>query len=255
MIKSLAELRAEYHAKLRLQSIAGSTLDYTRLSAHTSALNALEQLDGNCYQIFDLFRREHVYSTDKFNLYFGLAEGEHLDDRTHPDDLYRMTELGIAYLKFIYACPVADRKRYKLTNDFRVATDDGYARITKNYRALELDSRGNIWLALCSLAVSVETNAALPLKSRIVNVETGVAHHFAPESTVATSEQPLSEREKEVLDLIARGYSSKQIAPLLDMSVHTVNTHRQNMIRKMGMKNSAEVVKYASDRGMLLQQA
>ena len=56
MIKSLAELRAEYHATLRLQSIAGSTLDYTRLSAHAEALSALEQLDGNCYQIFDLFK-------------------------------------------------------------------------------------------------------------------------------------------------------------------------------------------------------
>jgi len=252
-MKSILDLQAEYRATLEAQRIHPRSLDYRRLDAHLDALRTLEALDGNCYQIFDLHRRTHVYFSAKFNSYFGLKEGEDLDERTHPDDLYRMMEMGIRYLRFFYSRPVEERTKYKLTNDFRLARPGGgYTRVTKNYTALELDTRGNLWLALCSLAISVETDASLPLKSRIVNVETGAPLLFPTGNMATAYEAPFSEREIQVLDLIARGYSSKQIAPVLAMSVHTVNTHRQNIIRKAGMKNSTEAVKYASDLGLLV---
>ena len=52
----------------------------------------------------------------------------------------------------------------------------------------------------------------------------------------------LTEREKEILSLIARGYSSKQIAGDLKISEYTVANHRKNMLAKTGAKSSAELV-------------
>ncbi len=55
----------------------------------------------------------------------------------------------------------------------------------------------------------------------------------------------LSERESEVLVLVARGLSSKEIADQLNISVHTVNTHRKNITHKTGIKSVAGLAVYA----------
>ncbi|MBM3164885.1 MAG: response regulator transcription factor [Bacteroidetes bacterium] len=55
----------------------------------------------------------------------------------------------------------------------------------------------------------------------------------------------LSERENEIIVLIAEGYTNDQIADLLFLSKHTVNTHRKNILHKLGVKNTAGIVMYA----------
>lgn len=55
----------------------------------------------------------------------------------------------------------------------------------------------------------------------------------------------LSPRESEILSALARGESSKQIARTLDLSVRTVETHRQSIKRKLGLEGQAELIKYA----------
>jgi len=61
----------------------------------------------------------------------------------------------------------------------------------------------------------------------------------------------LSEREREVLQLVAEGRSSKEIADLLSISPATVETHRAHLLQKLGLKNTAEVVLYAARRGIV----
>lgn len=55
----------------------------------------------------------------------------------------------------------------------------------------------------------------------------------------------LTEREKEVLQLIAEGKSNKEVAAILNLSTHTVETHRTNFMQKLGLHNTAEIVVYA----------
>jgi DNA-binding NarL/FixJ family response regulator len=55
----------------------------------------------------------------------------------------------------------------------------------------------------------------------------------------------LTERERQVLQLLAEGKSNKEVATLLDLSLHTVETHRTNFMRKLGLHNTAEIVIYA----------
>ena len=52
----------------------------------------------------------------------------------------------------------------------------------------------------------------------------------------------LTRREKEILQFIAAGLSSKEIADKLFISEHTVSNHRKNMLRKKGAKSSAQLV-------------
>ncbi len=67
--------------------------------------------------------------------------------------------------------------------------------------------------------------------------------------TVGKSEKVvLSNREKEILHLIANGNTSKEIAKTLFIAKTTVDTHRKNIIRKLNLKNGNELVKYAIDK-------
>ncbi len=66
----------------------------------------------------------------------------------------------------------------------------------------------------------------------------------------ADSAEHLTPREREVLQLLAEGRNSKRIADLLDVSVKTVSTHRQNAMRKLGIDNVADLVKYAIREGL-----
>lgn len=55
----------------------------------------------------------------------------------------------------------------------------------------------------------------------------------------------LSEREQEIITLIAEGHTNTTIAEKLFLSPHTVNTHRKNIMHKLGVKNTASIVMYA----------
>jgi two-component system, NarL family, response regulator NreC len=61
----------------------------------------------------------------------------------------------------------------------------------------------------------------------------------------------LSEREREVLQLVAEGRSSREIGDLLSISPATVETHRTHVLQKLGLRNTAEVVRYAARRGIV----
>jgi DNA-binding NarL/FixJ family response regulator len=64
----------------------------------------------------------------------------------------------------------------------------------------------------------------------------------------------LTAREKQVLQLIAQGKSNKEIAALLDLSVNTVSVHRANLMEKMNIHRTAELVLFAIRKGLVVPQ-
>ena len=61
----------------------------------------------------------------------------------------------------------------------------------------------------------------------------------------------LTRREKEVLEMIAAGLSNKSIAEQLNLSIHTIDSHRKNLLIKFDAKNTAELVKITMERGLI----
>jgi two-component system response regulator NreC len=64
-------------------------------------------------------------------------------------------------------------------------------------------------------------------------------------------EDPLSEREREVLRLLALGHTNQEIAKLLYISVRTAETHRAHVMQKLRLSSRAELVRYALSEGLL----
>ena len=89
-----------------------------------------------------------------------------------------------------------------------------------------------------------EPDMPLPLTGR------DYLRHLAKKGIIDRYEA-LSEREREVFQLVAEGHSNKAVADLLSISVATVETHRAHILQKLDVHSTAELVLYAVRRGVI----
>lgn len=97
-----------------------------------------------------------------------------------------------------------------------------------------------------ALCLYIAASRALS-ESGIVNSRTGEEIPLC----MIDSSNMLSQREKEVLQLISKGHSSKEIADILGISIHTVSRHRQNIIEAMNVRNSSQACQMAHQMGLI----
>lgn len=76
-----------------------------------------------------------------------------------------------------------------------------------------------------------------------------LAMRMAEQAVMPTPVEALTPRERDILEGIAKGYANKRIADELGLSVRTVESHRLNLKRKLGIEGQAELVKFAVELG------
>lgn len=154
------------------------------------------------------------------------------------EELLERHVLELRFFHFQKALPVEERPYYNMVCPvhFRIA---GKGDIPVLHRTYYLESlpEGSVWLGLCLYTPFIETGS---ITGQIVNNRTGET--VLPEMYVSFDKQLLSTREIEVLSLLAKGLSSKQIADTLYISVHTVYRHRQNILETLQVNNTAAAV-------------
>jgi DNA-binding NarL/FixJ family response regulator len=121
--------------------------------------------------------------------------------------------------------------------------------------AFELGATGylikNSWFGSFSQAVLQVVNGGAALTPNLARRLLQRLEGKAVESHSRATKDRLSDREKEVLRMIAAGYTSGEIGVRLDISVQTVNAHVRNIYRKLRVRTRAQAVSCASERGIL----
>lgn len=79
----------------------------------------------------------------------------------------------------------------------------------------------------------------------------GVVVPGEDESNATDNYERLTQRERQVLQLIAEGHSNKEIAGLLNLSVNTVSVHRANLMEALNIHRTADLVRYAIKKGLV----
>ncbi|MVM41224.1 LuxR family transcriptional regulator [Spirosoma sp. HMF3257] len=153
-----------------------------------------------------------------------------------------MTKLINAY---VAALTPTKLKSFRAIFDYRMIRNDGrVARICQESIVLKTDQQGNI---LFLLALVSDISHVKRIEKQHLHLTDG-AEHLLFEVNKETNEcRPvdlLSKRELEILKLLNQSLTSDQIAEKLFISPHTVNTHRQNMIRKMGMSDTSDLLNF-----------
>jgi two-component system response regulator NreC len=77
------------------------------------------------------------------------------------------------------------------------------------------------------------------------------AMRSVPEMAHASATNPLTDRETEVLRYIALGHTNAEIGSILHVATRTVEHHRSAIMHKLGLRTRAELVRYASERGLM----
>ena len=259
MDERLIQAFKRYDRILNSQRFVESELDYSILDYHKPFLERLDVIDSSTITIFDLYKREHIYISSKFETVLGYdideahkVGTEYFNRLVNPDDLISLTEAGVYFLEMSFKVPMEEIRDHKLITDYRMKKANGdWIRVVEQHICLEVDKRGNVWLALSMLDISPNQDLGASSQSRLLNFKTGQLYKFPPEP-LTKEISPLTKREKQILELLATGLISKQIADKLYISTNTVNTHRQRIIGKLNVANTAEAINYSGRIGLLV---
>jgi DNA-binding CsgD family transcriptional regulator len=245
----------EKHSRITKDiKIQESDIDYALAEKHIPMFEMLDSLQTGIIIVIDYYKHNYYFSSKKFDSHFGFHENniaktdQHwFRNRLHPDD-YIVNIAGIEGRKYIEKQPIEKRKQYKLIEDFRLKNDKGeWIRLTMQDHILELDKKGNPWLNLKILDFSPDQNIQIPARVTFKNKVTGEVI-FTNQDYETNN---ISNREREVLDLISKGMRSKEISEELHISINTVSNHRRNIIDKLKVSNTQEAVSHAKELGII----
>lgn len=249
-------LRKELNAVYEGQNLDAEKLDYEILDKCRYQVEMAVGMDSDCRVITDAAADCCYIAGGRFARLIGLCDGDSyvqemnssdedvIYNRIHPEDLVDKRMLEYEFFRYIDDLPPAEKLNNKAVCRFRIKDRAGrYIYVDNCTRILELSPTGRIWLILCSYTLAPDQEPRCGIASRIIDDATGEIIDIKLSEKRA---RILTEREKEILNLIKEGKPSKQIAAIFGISVHTVNRHRQNILEKLSVGNSVEAIMAAT---------
>lgn len=204
---------------------------------------------------FDFFSKKFVYvSSDGFEP-FDLSPDDFIRnghniiaEEVHPEDMEYTLNVRKQIYSFLNSLKTEEKKDYKAIHRIRIQNRNGnYIRITEHEQVAQLDTNGNIWLMLSIIDIDADESKE-DFKSYLYNCRTGNVTNYSVSNSLS---EVLTFREIEILRMMKNGYLSKEISGKLFISINTVNTHRQNIFRKLNVDNSIEAINSAKKRGLI----
>ena len=185
-----------------------------------------------------------VFLSDRFGHYYYVTEyieaSQEIDIEklVHPDDWEVVRRIDKKVWELLDTLPEEEKLTYKYIYELRVLDRGKYVRMIYQTRILAF--KGDNFLAMGIIDLAPEQSANTSVRFQIKNCLTDEIVPFAIESA---ADVLLTPREREVLALAKEGMFSKEISEKLNISIHTVNRHRQNILEKLQVDNIIEAMK------------
>ena len=185
-----------------------------------------------------------VFLSDRFGQYYYVTEyieasqEINIEKLVHPDDLEVVRRIDKKVWEFLDTLPEEEKLAYKYIYELRVLERGKYVRMIYQMRILAF--KEDNFLAMGIIDIAPEQSANTSVRFQIKNCLTDEIVPFAIESATDTL---LTPREREILALAKEGMFSKEISEKLNISIHTVNRHRQNILEKLQVDNIIEAIR------------
>jgi DNA-binding CsgD family transcriptional regulator len=229
--------------------------DYKRIDQKLKQLSELARIENRSISVFDVNRNEFILKVDRHMELLGYDGTEEINVNNyhkmiHTDDLPFLYDSEIKMFEFLKPVRSDEKKNYKLIYDYRVRKKGGsYIRFLHQLLLYELDRNYNSWLLLIlSDVISAYPEDAKPRRF-LMNTKTKEICLFDEETGIKRF--LITEREKEILELISQGFDSQEIADKLFVSLNTVNNHRQHVLQKTSTKNITQAITYLKLTGIM----
>ena len=185
-----------------------------------------------------------VFLSDRFGHYYYVTEyieppqELNIENLVHPDDLEVVRRIDKKVWEFLDTLPEEEKLTYKYIYEMRVLDRRKYVRMIYQTRLLAF--KDDNFLAMGMIDLAPEQSANTSVRFQIKNCLTDEIVPFAIESA---TDVLLTPREREILALAKEGMFSKEISEKLNISIHTVNRHRQNILEKLQVDNIIEAIR------------
>lgn len=250
---SIEKILFEYLMKYEFDE---KDLDYSILDKHKKNLQILSEVSNSGIGVFDVSKKQTLFYSSNFGESLGYQAHDYEDsgqqffeNKIHDDDKRDLGFSFVAVFKLFDDFTSEEKLNHKLIYEYRMLNiHNQYVRLVKQYQVLELDKTGKVWLILSIVDISPDQEEFNGSRSQLLNFRTGEIIHLEAPTKVRFE---LTKREMEILKMVKEGYLSKEISDKLAISVHTVNTHRQRFLEKLGANNSFEAIMFASKLGLL----
>lgn len=201
------------------------------------------------YYIVNIAQVKMEFVSDKIVPIIGIEPTnftvEYIFENIHPEDRPRFADYERKVTEFFHNLPPEKALKYKVSYDYRLRCADG------SYK----------WILMQTITIQSDENGSV---IRVLGVQTDITHlktdnkgsglsflgldgepsyyNVSINSTILLPGKKLfSNREKEVLQLVLSGKSTVEIAKILSLSKHTVNSHRKHIFSKSGCSSLAEL--------------
>lgn len=209
------------------------------------------------FYIFHLPNLEMDFVSDSMKTILGLNVPEfsvqYIFENIHPDDKNRFIAHEKKVTKFFTQLPPEKVMKYKVSYDYRLKCNDGsYKWILQQVTTIQTDKTGAVIrvLGVHTDVTHLKTdNQPSGLSFIGLDGEPSFFNVELDNLAFLPSVQLFTKREKEVLTLIVEGKTSQEIADQLNTSIHTVHTHRKNILRKATCTSPTELVSKAIQNG------
>lgn len=218
--------------------------DSTSLQKHIDNVSRFATETNWPLVIFDNVKNTSVYFSPGYRDLFGEN-----NDEVHPDDYEAVLNCALIVLRYLLNnnLNIAD---YRLIRKYRAKVKGQYLVVIEQNRVIEFDKLGHPWLSLMLVDISPNQHFTGLVQFQLLNFVTGEVE-IPFQNVHDKSSQILSSRELEILRCIENGLVSKEIAEKLQITLNTVNTHRQHILEKLNVRTSLEAVRCALAMGIL----
>jgi len=200
---------------------------------YISYMKILEQ--AGSFAVFLLDRFGHYYYVTE---YIEPPQELNIENLVHPDDLEVVRRIDKKVWEFLDTLPEEEKLAYKYIYELRVLEKGKFIRMIYQTRLLAF--KDDNFLAMGMIDLAPEQSANTSVRFQIKNCLTDEVVPFTIESA---TDVLLTPREREILALAKEGMFSKEISEKLNISVHTVNRHRQNILEKLQVDNIIEAIR------------
>jgi DNA-binding NarL/FixJ family response regulator len=145
----------------------------------------------------------------------------------------------------------AIRQIRKLDPHVKVIFMTMHSDVTYAIRAFEVGASGYVLKHAASSELVTAIHEALKGRTYVTPMIAGeLVHAFKTGALQSDKSQQLTERQREILQLLAEGYSAKEIAELLNISPRTVEFHKYSLMKKLNLKTGSALVQYSIKHGI-----
>lgn len=242
-----------------------SSFQHIELETHVKKLIELDQYypyNSTYYCITNTVAQKFEYVSKNFTACTGHSRDKLLSDGMnyfwslfHPEDIGKWLQSLKELMQFTMTeLNDEQRKRMSYTWNYRIRNGKGdYVHIIQNTTPLQFDEENKPIIGLAHYTV---INGTTPMdicaSGKYLNQNNEYETLFYKNITTSNLLDLISNRERDIIRLILTKHDSKSISEKLNISLHTVNTHRRNILRKLGLDSSFELQNYFKSNPTLL---